>query len=248
MNDAFEAGVRLYHAHRPEQALQEFRRLAEGSGATPEMDYYIGLCLTQMGRYDEALLALEKVVNSSFSFLHTIQARMVLGYIYSVTGRHRLAEFEFARVCDLGLQSSQALAALGFALYAQRKVKDARDTLQKALDLDPKNANALNSLGFILAEEKLDASRAVSLCPAGRGHRTPQPRLPRLPRVGAAPAGRARRGEGLLPQGPRPRARQQGDRGSHARADGEDEERLRALSLRLRHAARRTLPESLIFP
>ncbi len=164
MNESFESGVRLYHARRPEQALQVFRGLAGGPASTPELDYYIGLCLTQLSRWDEALLSLQKVVDSSFSFLHAVQARMVLGYIYSVTGRHRLAEFEFARVCDLGLQSSQALSALGFAMYAQRKVTEAVETLQKALDLDPKNANALNSLGFILAEEKLDAGRAVTLC------------------------------------------------------------------------------------
>jgi Flp pilus assembly protein TadD len=164
MNEAFERGVRLYHSHRPEQALQEFRQIASESGSTPELDYYTGLALTHLGKYDEALLCLEKVVDSHFSFLHVVQARMVLGYIYSVTGRHKLAEFEFVKVCDLGLQSSQALAALGFVLYAQKKVSEAVDTLKKSLELDPKNANALNSLGFILAEENLDPARAVSVC------------------------------------------------------------------------------------
>jgi tetratricopeptide (TPR) repeat protein len=164
MNEALERGVRLYHSHRPEQALQEFRQLAAESGSTPELEYYIGLALTQMGKHDEALLSLEKVVNSHFSLLHVMQARMVLGYIYSVTGRYRLAEFEFAKVCDLGLHSSQAFAALGFVLYAQRKVTEAVDTLKKSLELDPGNPNALNSLGFILAEEKLDPARSVALC------------------------------------------------------------------------------------
>ena len=164
MNEALEKGVRLYHSHRPEQALQEFRQLAAESGSTPELEYYIGLALTQMGKHDEALLSLEKVVDSHFSLLHVVQARMVLGYIYSVTGRYRLAEFEFAKVCDLGLHSSQAFAALGFVLYAQRKVTEAVDTLKKSLELDPGNANALNSLGFILAEEKLDPARSVALC------------------------------------------------------------------------------------
>jgi Flp pilus assembly protein TadD len=164
MNEIFERGVRLYHSHRPEQALQEFRQLAAQNGSTPELEYYSGLALTQMGRFDEALLALEKVVESHFSLLHVVQARMVLGYVYAVTGRHKLAEFEFAKVCDLGLQSSQALAALGFVLYAQRKVPEAVETLKKSLDVDPANANALNSLGFILAEEKLDPARAVTLC------------------------------------------------------------------------------------
>jgi Flp pilus assembly protein TadD len=164
MNEKLERAVKLYHAHRYEQALGDLRALEAEGGGGPEIDYYVGLALTQMGVYEEALLSLEKVVNSHFSFLHIMQARMVLGYIYSVTGRFRLAEFEFSKVNEMGLQSSQALAALGYVLYAQRKVTEAVETLQKALDLEPKNPNALNSLGYIYAEEKMDAARAVSLC------------------------------------------------------------------------------------
>ena len=124
----------------------------------------MGLALTQLGRYEEALLSLEKVVNSHFSFLHIIQARMVLGYIYSVTGRFRLAEFEFAKVTEMGVQSSQALAALGYVYYAQKKVQESIDILSKALEIEPKNPNALNSLGFIYAEEKIDLGKSVMLC------------------------------------------------------------------------------------
>ena len=161
---ALARAVRLYHAHRYEQALAELETLGKEGGQNPEADYYLGLALTQLGRYDDALLALEKVVNSHFSFLHIMQARMVLGYIYAVTGRYRLAEFEFTKVSELGLQSSQALAALGFVYYAQKKVKEGIETLKKALEIEPKNANALNSLGFIYAEEKIDPQKAVSLC------------------------------------------------------------------------------------
>jgi Flp pilus assembly protein TadD len=38
------------------------------------------------------------------------------------------------------------------------------DLLQKALAIDPRNANALNSLGFIYAEEGGDIGRALTLC------------------------------------------------------------------------------------
>jgi tetratricopeptide (TPR) repeat protein len=164
MNEKLERAVKLYHAHRYEQALADLRALEAEGGGGPEIDYYIGLALTQLGAYEDALLSLEKVVNSHFSFLHIMQARMVLGYIYSVTGRFRLAEFEFSKVNEMGLQSSQALAALGYVLYAQKKVPEAVETLKKALDLEAKNPNALNSLGYIYAEEKMDAARAVSLC------------------------------------------------------------------------------------
>ena len=164
MNEKLERAVKLYHAHRFDQALAELNALEAESGPSPEIDYYIGLALTQLGKHEEALLSMEKVVNSHFSFLHIMQARMVLGYIYSVTGRYRLAEFEFNKVNEMGLQSSQALAALGYVYYAQKKVPESIETLSKALEFEPRNPNALNSLGFIYAEEKLDLAKAIQLC------------------------------------------------------------------------------------
>lgn len=163
MNKRLEAGIRLYHAHRFEQALAEFREAEKEMPPSPELDYYLGLCLTQLSRYEEALLSLEKVVTSQFSFIHTMQSRMVLGYVYAITGRHRLAQFEFAKVCDI-LQSSQAFAGLGYVLYAQGKSAEAVEALTKALEIDPRNANAMNSLGFVCAEERLDLSRGIQLC------------------------------------------------------------------------------------
>jgi tetratricopeptide (TPR) repeat protein len=164
MNKSFENGVRLYHSHRFEQALKELREAEKEMTDSPELDYYIGLALTQLGDFEEALLSLEKVVTSHFSFLHIMQARMVLGYIYAITGRYRLAEFEFSKVNELGLQSSQALAALGYVLYCQKKIPESIETLKKSLEIDAKNANAQNSLGFIYAEEDRNLSEAVSLC------------------------------------------------------------------------------------
>jgi Flp pilus assembly protein TadD len=164
MKENLERGIRYYHAHRYEQALTELQMAAEEREATPEVSYYLGLTLTQLGRHEDALLHLERVVSEGFSFLHVIQSRMVLGYVYSITGRWRLAEFEFMKVSDSGIQSSQALAALGYVQYAQRKVAESVASLRKALEIDANNANALNSLGFIYAQEGIDLGRALSLC------------------------------------------------------------------------------------
>jgi tetratricopeptide (TPR) repeat protein len=163
MNKRLEAGIRLYHAHRYEQALAEFREAEKEMPPSPELDYYLGLCLTQLARYEDALLSLEKVVTSQFSFFHTMQSRMVLGYVYAITARYRLAQFEFQKVCDM-LQSSQAFAGLGYVHYAQGNVTEAVDALKKALEIDPRNANAMNSLGFIDGEERLDLPRGIQLC------------------------------------------------------------------------------------
>ncbi len=165
MKPDIKRGIKFYHSKKYEQALKEFRMLEEEEeNLNIEVIYYIGLCLTQLGRYDEALLYLEQVAQSEFSFLHVFQSRMVLGFIYSVTKRYKLAEYEFNKLISSGLESSQIYAALGYVYYSQKKIKDSIEALEKALEMDPDNPNALNSLGFILAEEEIDVGRAVELC------------------------------------------------------------------------------------
>lgn len=48
--------------------------------------------------------------------------------------------------------------------YRQNKAKESIEALKKALDADPDNANALNSLGFIYAEENMFLDQAVAMC------------------------------------------------------------------------------------
>ncbi len=164
MKPDIKRGIKLYHSKKYELALKEFKLLEEEGNLNIEVIYYIGLCLTQLERYDEALLYLEQVAQSEFSFLHVFQSRMVLGFIYSVTKRYKLAEYEFNKLLNSGLESSQIYAALGYVYYSQGRIKESIEVLEKALDMDPDNANALNSLGFILAEEEIDIKRAIELC------------------------------------------------------------------------------------
>ncbi len=164
MKSNMKLGMQLYHSGRFEQALNEFKSMEDATGCHPELGYFIGLCLTQLERYEEAIVYLGQVANSEFSFLHVFQSRMVLGYIYSVTERYKLAELEFKEVIEGGFESTQAYAALGFVLYCQNEVDDSVLYLKKALEVDPANANALNSLAYVLAEENIDLSHALKLC------------------------------------------------------------------------------------
>jgi tetratricopeptide (TPR) repeat protein len=159
MND----GIRFLKRGQYERAL-ELLLNAHVEKPDPERSYYLGLCYTHLGRHDEALLYLEQVVSSELSFTHVYQSRMILGYIYSVTRRFRLAEFEFRKLLDDGFDSARTHAALGYVLHAQGNTDDAVAELERALVLDPENSNALNSLGFILADTGLDPRRAVDCC------------------------------------------------------------------------------------
>lgn len=145
-------------------ALERLLSLETQSESYAELSYYLGLCYTHLGRYDEALLYLEQVINSEMGFPYIYQSRMIVGYIYAVTERYRLAEFEFGRLVDDGYESAKVYAALGYVLYAQDNVAGAVANLQKALKLDPRNATALNSLGYVMAEHEIKLELAEDYC------------------------------------------------------------------------------------
>tara|TARA_B100000614_G_C14447847_1_gene453010 strand:+ start:102 stop:770 length:669 start_codon:yes stop_codon:yes gene_type:complete len=157
-------GIRLYRQKKYREALDALLAAQIDTDDQATLSYYLGLCYTHLGQHDEALLYLEQVVNSEIGFLHIYQSRMIMGYIYAVTGRYRLAEFELNRLLEDGYESAKVYAALGYAVYAQGKTAPAIANLEKALKIDPDNANALNSLGFILAENAIQLDLARQYC------------------------------------------------------------------------------------
>lgn len=168
-------GVRLLQQKRYKEALDYFLKQQVHEDEYATLSYYLGICYTHVGQFDEALLYLEQVVDSDIGFLHIYQCRMIMGYIYAVTDRHRLAEFEFNRLLEDGYESAKVYSALAYVVYAQGKVAPAIAFLEKALKIDPENANALNSMGYILAENDIQLKTALDYC--GRAV-SKQPRNP----------------------------------------------------------------------
>lgn len=157
-------GIRLYQQRKYKQALDRFLAIHVEEAEQANLSYYIGLCYAHLDKHDEALLYLEQVVNSDIGFLHIYQSRMIMGYIYAISGRYRLAEFELNRLLEDGYESAKVYAALAYAVYAQNKTAPAIAYLEKALKIDPENANAQNSLGFILAENGIQLDIALEHC------------------------------------------------------------------------------------
>ena len=165
MNEAgLESGIRLYKGHRYEAALTALLGADEDPAENAELSYYLGLCYTKLEKYEDALMFLEQVVANHSNLLLIYQSRLILGYIYCVTERYRLAEFEMNKLIDEGYESPQVYAAAGYVHYMLNRTEESLTSLQKALKLDPDNANALNSLGYIMAEKGMDADTAISYC------------------------------------------------------------------------------------
>jgi tetratricopeptide (TPR) repeat protein len=168
-------GIRLFHLKRWDLALKELLLVKSGAaGGTTgdkanaeeqiELAYFLGLCYTKLGRYDDALLYLEQVVTAGQDVMRTYQCRMALAYIYVITKRSKMAEFELKRLQRGGFESAQLYNTLAYAAWSQERYKNAVEFYEKALDIDEDNATAMNSMGFILADADIDIMRGLRLC------------------------------------------------------------------------------------
>jgi len=162
-----QEGIRLYRMKRWDPALREFLQVnTDGFEEKDniELAYYLGLCYTKLSKFDDALVYLEQVVNSGKEELRIHQCRMALAYIYAVTKKFRMAEFELNRLASKGFVSAQLYATLAYAAWSQKHYKQAVDFYEKALGFDRDNANALNGLGYVLVDADLDLPRGLRCC------------------------------------------------------------------------------------
>ena len=167
VHESLEEGIRFFTLRRWDRALEEFlkingARLEDSDNI--ELAYYMGLCYTKLERYDDALIFLEQVVTASEDPLRAYQCRLTLAYIYVITGRSKLAEFELNRLIKGGFESIQIFTTLAYAAWSQKQYQKAVDFYEKALEMDINNTTALNGLGYILADSDIDIKRGIKLC------------------------------------------------------------------------------------
>jgi Tfp pilus assembly protein PilF len=165
-----------------DEARDDFARLLPGGGAADALGdasasgeraggderfaraYVIGLERARAAEWDEALLYLEQVVTGEGGTERGKQCRMALAYVYAMTGRFRLAEYEVRKLMESGIESAQLLAFMGYAAWAQGRADEAIDKYSRAVALDPENPNALNGLGYALACEGREPAKALTCC------------------------------------------------------------------------------------
>jgi tetratricopeptide (TPR) repeat protein len=166
-NAKLQDGIRFFRMKRWEMALSELTKVQTDKNdidESIELAYYLGLCYTKLARYDDALLYLEQVVTNGTDVMRTYQCRMTLAYIYVITNRSKLAEFELKRLMSSGFESVLLYNTLAYAAWMQKNYKGAVELYEKALDIDENNTTAMNSLGYILADRNIDVLRGLRLC------------------------------------------------------------------------------------
>lgn len=166
MTDTLSKGIRLYRLKKYTEALDFFLNMPSTGNPEDilEVAYYIGLCYTRLEQHEEALLYLEQVVTACSDEERVRQCRLTLAIIYSQTGREKLADFELHNLLENNPENVQVLCALGYNCWIQEKTAEAISWYEKALSIQEDNSTASNALGYILACEGKDLTRALTLC------------------------------------------------------------------------------------
>lgn len=170
-SDILEEGISLYERENYSAALAYFLSLPQESDAdSAELAYYLGLTYAKLKRYDDALLYLEQVVTSASEEMtaseakRVLQCRFLLAVIYCLSGRKKLADFELNKLLEIGYNRSQVNAALAYIAWQQGEAERCIDYYAEALALNENNATALNGMGYVLACEGHDLTKALSYC------------------------------------------------------------------------------------
>ncbi len=164
MEASLNEAARLYALRDWEGALGSLRGVESSQANYLDLAYFLGLCHARLSHWDDALLYLEQVVTASDDLMRVFQCRLSLAYVYSVTGRYKLAEYELGRLLEAGFESVQVLSFLGYTAWAQNRPEEAIRHYSLALEHDPESVTALNGLGYVLACEGREGARALTCC------------------------------------------------------------------------------------
>ncbi|MDR2149230.1 MAG: tetratricopeptide repeat protein [Spirochaetaceae bacterium] len=167
MERSLREGIRLFCLKRWDMALAEFLHINSRElppRETVDLTYYLGLCYTKLGCFDDALAHLEQVVSEGTSPFRVRQCRITLAYIYTMTKRAEMAEFEIDKILKSGYESATVYAIMAYALWSQKKYNRAIELYRKILSVDINNATALNGLGYILIDTGTDIEHGLKLC------------------------------------------------------------------------------------
>ncbi|MBQ9627013.1 MAG: tetratricopeptide repeat protein, partial [Treponema sp.] len=164
-NSVLSKGISLYAQKKFSDALAFFLSLPDDSGADNfELAYYIGLCYARLEKYDDALMYIEQVVTGGKDYQRVLQCRYLLAIIYVKSGRKRLADFELNKLLETGYKSADVLASLAFISWENRDIDKCLEYYERSLEKDSDNVTALNGMGYVLAEEGRDLTRALGYC------------------------------------------------------------------------------------
>lgn len=170
MDKSIQEGVRLYRNGLYKRAMEAFLEADLDPMEDNELSYYLGLVSVQLGALRDAETYLRHAVSLENNLVRLYQIRMVLAYVYATREEPGKAQVHLDHLIDSGYESVQVYCVYGYTCWQQGREELAFEYLRKAVLLDPENPTALNSLGYLLAEQNKELDNALRYCRKAVSH------------------------------------------------------------------------------
>jgi tetratricopeptide (TPR) repeat protein len=135
-----------------ERSLDELAQAEKLAPENLEVHYLLGLALSRIEDYENAIPHLENVLNSEYGHPYMQQVCMLLGVIAVRWEDYPSAEQFFLRALQYNPQNDSAYAALGHVYFMRGAFEKAEKALREGLVINPNNHNARNSLAYVYCE------------------------------------------------------------------------------------------------
>jgi len=132
------------------EAEKKIREILQRNDALPNVWYSLGRSLFFQGKYSEAIEALLKAIELDESNIQSIE---LLSLSYGIEEKVEQALTQYKQLTVLNPENSSYWSLLGSALQILRRIPEAKEALNKSIELDENNILAIESLGRVLVIE-----------------------------------------------------------------------------------------------
>ena len=153
----------LYAAKEYKKAENILKRLFKEHSRDVYVNHLMAIVLMRLNRNTETIVGhLKNVIYLKAPARLMERTYLLLSYLYLQKGQYALAEKHLKELETRSCRQVEMYALLGYVLYQRKDYRGAETYYQKALDLDPENANSLNGLGCSYLEMKINLTKAKS--------------------------------------------------------------------------------------
>jgi len=129
-----------------------------------QYNYYLGLCYIKENDYENGINHLALSLEEDKDLLRVFQSNILIAYSYIMQEDYKSALKTLNDLLDSGYESAKLHSLLGYVYHKKAMTSKSIRNYRRALELDPDNANALNSLGYILSEFPDELNEAENMC------------------------------------------------------------------------------------
>jgi len=133
------------------QAIAYYLRVSSGEYAF-DAQLRVGVLLAQLGKIDEGLAKLEALAEGQAAWALRVKAYLAQGEIYRSQHRYKEGVAMYSRALQQNSEDTLLLYARGLMAEKIDRLDMAEADLSKVISKEPDNADALNALGYTLAD------------------------------------------------------------------------------------------------